>query len=128
MFVTAQKLLTGDIFGIEKYLPQGTAVHYARLRDFEGFIARDVVAHIDAHYRTLPAHALDDDLDPSQREAVAQVSGPIRVLAPAGSGKTRVLTSRIAHLIDIGASLQPSTVAFWNELAGRACQGVGGVR
>jgi hypothetical protein len=34
--VTAQKLLTGDIFGIEKYLPLGTPVHYARLRDFEG--------------------------------------------------------------------------------------------
>ena len=36
VFVTAQKLLTGDIFGIEKYLPPGTEVHYARLRDFEG--------------------------------------------------------------------------------------------
>jgi hypothetical protein len=36
VFVTAQKLLTGDIFGIEKYLPAGTPVHYARLRDFEG--------------------------------------------------------------------------------------------
>ena len=36
MFVTAQKLLTGDIFGIEKYLPTGTPVHYARLRDFAG--------------------------------------------------------------------------------------------
>jgi hypothetical protein len=36
VFVTAQKLLTGDIFGIEKYLPEGTQVHYARLRDFEG--------------------------------------------------------------------------------------------
>ena len=36
VFVTAQKLLTGDIFGIEKYLPQGTTVHYARLRDFDG--------------------------------------------------------------------------------------------
>jgi hypothetical protein len=36
IFVTAQKLLTGDIFGIEKYLPAGTPVHYARLRDFEG--------------------------------------------------------------------------------------------
>jgi hypothetical protein len=34
--ITARKLLTGDIFGIEKYLPDGTAVHYARLRDFEG--------------------------------------------------------------------------------------------
>lgn len=36
VFVTAQKLLTGDIFGIEKYLPAGTPVHYVRLRDFQG--------------------------------------------------------------------------------------------
>jgi hypothetical protein len=36
VFVTAQKLLTGDIFGLEKYLPEGTPVHYVRLRDFEG--------------------------------------------------------------------------------------------
>jgi hypothetical protein len=36
VFVTAQKLLTGDIFGIEKYLPAGTPVEYARIRDFEG--------------------------------------------------------------------------------------------
>jgi hypothetical protein len=36
VLVTAKKLLTGDIFGIEKYLPDNTPVHYARLRDFEG--------------------------------------------------------------------------------------------
>ncbi|HUS68277.1 MAG TPA: hypothetical protein VMZ28_27270 [Kofleriaceae bacterium] len=36
VFVTAQKLLTGDIFGIEKYLPEGTPVQYLRLNDFEG--------------------------------------------------------------------------------------------
>jgi hypothetical protein len=36
VFVTAQKLLTGDIFGIEKYLPENTTVNYARIRDFEG--------------------------------------------------------------------------------------------
>jgi hypothetical protein len=34
--VTAQKLLTGDIFGIEKYLPTGTPVNYFRMRDFQG--------------------------------------------------------------------------------------------
>ncbi len=34
--VTAQKLLSGDLFGIEKYVPPGTAVQYLRLRDFEG--------------------------------------------------------------------------------------------
>jgi hypothetical protein len=36
VYITAKKLLTGDIFGIEKYLPENTPVHYARLRDFEG--------------------------------------------------------------------------------------------
>ncbi|WP_428265814.1 hypothetical protein [Haliangium sp.] len=34
--VTARKLLTGDIFGVEKYLPVDTPVHYVRLRDFQG--------------------------------------------------------------------------------------------
>ncbi len=39
------------------------------------------------------------DLAPDQRAAVAHLSGPARVIAPAGSGKTRVLTERLRHLL-----------------------------
>ncbi len=58
------------------------------------------------------------DLNSSQRDAVRQIYGPVLILAGAGTGKTRTVISRVAHMIDTG--IPPShilAVTFTNKAA-----------
>ncbi|HMB94564.1 MAG TPA: UvrD-helicase domain-containing protein, partial [Tepidisphaeraceae bacterium] len=73
------------------------------------------------------AHLLDDLTEP-QREAATHVDGPLLIVAGAGSGKTRVITRRVAYLISQG--IVPSSIlaiTFTNKAAGEMKQRISAV-
>src|SRR5215203_4585387 len=71
------------------------------------------------HVQPVEPERLLDDLDPEQRTAALAVSGPVAILAGAGSGKTRVISHRTAYAIatEVVAPDQDLVVTFTEKAA-----------
>src|SRR5439155_26729630 len=70
-------------------------------------------------HRVIDTEQLLSDLTDAQREATTHVDGPLLIVAGAGSGKTRVITRRVAYLISLGIPASSIlAITFTNKAAG----------
>ena len=105
------------------------SAHQADARDGSVIVDKDLGASTDQQRQRPVGNDLLAELNPEQQRAVDTVDGPVLCIAGAGSGKTRVLTHRIAHLVrDQGASpFSILAITFTNRAAREMVDRVGGL-
>src|SRR5262245_41532592 len=87
-------------------------------------LAREVRSHTIGP--VLSSDEILTDLTDPQRQAVTHVDGPLLIIAGAGSGKTRVITRRVAYLISQGVNpASICAITFTNKAAGEMKDRVG---
>jgi len=112
----------------DEYIQRETGVSIIRLTGSELFrnpgtcVEKIAAALLESKETPNPGSRIEDVLDETQKRAAMTASGPVRVLAPPGSGKTRTLVNRCIHLVGMGLKPDRLLAMAFNKKAKQEMQ------